>query len=382
MKAKQVVESTRAGLALLNGTSGGLRNNHKKKATKEAKAKTPETETETKEAKGATKVPKDTMKAGFQADLEKAKKALEDAKGTMTAAASEMFAFYLNMLSPESKYSWNKIVSKQTESNPFGNLQGFSLEVPREMSCKLFNNCVMFHLLTAFLINAAEQEKFYITNVLKKPQRINVHQFVLCAEQLNVYIAQMPCFYYSPNANASTKPKNILFTEAELGSHVLRMCPIQWQDQYNMNKKCMTPMDMRLLLTSLDAIKCICTYEKAKPESSEKTSNKGKKGKKCPGADSTARVPKKVCFEKHCDLCMKHGGAYSMHITRDCCRFKKEGKEKPNFCATKKGGKKASPVNQNFVQLTKKIKKLKKALKKSGKKGQKRHYKYSDSNSE
>jgi hypothetical protein len=99
----------------------------------------------------------------------------------------------------------------------------------------------------------------------------------------------MPCFYYSPNANASTNPKKV---QAELGSHVLRMCPIQWQDQYNMNKKCMTPMDMRLLLTLFEAIKRICTYKKGKPESSEKSSNKGKKGKKRPGINSTARVPK------------------------------------------------------------------------------------------
>ncbi len=122
------------------------------------------------------------------------------------------------------------------------------------MSCKLFDDCVMFHLLTAFPINAAEQEKYYISNVLKKPQRINKCQFVWRVEQLNAYIAQMPCFYYSPNAYASTKPENIPFTEAELGAHVLRICPIQWQDQYNMNEKGMTPIDMRLLLTSLEAI--------------------------------------------------------------------------------------------------------------------------------
>jgi hypothetical protein len=50
----------------------------------------------------------------------------------------------------------------------------------------------------------------------------------------------MPCFYYSPHANASTKLENISSTEAELGAHVLRMCPLLWQDQYNMNKKGMT----------------------------------------------------------------------------------------------------------------------------------------------
>ncbi len=46
------------------------------------------------------------------------------------------------------------------------------------MSCKLFDNCMMFYLLTVFLINAAEHKKYYITNVLKKPQRINIRQFV------------------------------------------------------------------------------------------------------------------------------------------------------------------------------------------------------------
>jgi hypothetical protein len=211
------------------------------------------------------------------------------------------------------------------------------------MSRESFNNCVMFHLLTAFPINAAEQEKYYISNVLKKPQRVNVHQFLRHVEQLNAYIAQMPCFFYSPNANASTKPENVLFNKAELEAHVLRMCPIQWQDQYNLNKKGMTPMDMRLLLISLEAIEHVCTFEKGESESSKKSSHKSKKGKKCPGTEAMIRVPKKVCFEKHCNLCKKHGGVFTMHNTRECCRFEKDGKEKSNFCTAKKGGKNTIP---------------------------------------
>ncbi len=96
----------------------------------------------------------------------------------------------------------------------------------------------------------------------------------------------------------------------------------------------------------------------------------------------SARVPKKVCFEKHCNLCKKHGGAHTTHNTCDCCRLEKGGKEKSSFPAAKKGGYKSNPVNQNFAQLTNKIKKLERALKKSGKKGQKCRYKDSDSDSE
>ncbi len=193
----------------------------------------------------------------------------------------------------------------------------------------------------------------------------------------------MPCFYYSPHANASTKPENFPFTDAELGAHVLRMCPLPWQDQYNMNKKGMTPMDMRSLLTSLDAIERVCTHEKGKlddNEKSDKSSYKGKKGKKRPGTNSMVQVPKKVQFEKHCNLCKKHGGAHTTHTTRECHQYEKDGREKSSFRAAKKDEQKNYPVNQNFAQLTEKIDKLEKALKKSRKKGKKRRYE--DSNSD
>ncbi len=139
---------------------------------------------------------------------------------------------------------------------------------------------------------------------------------------------------------------------------------------------------MRSLLTLLEAIECVCTYKKGKLESSEKSSHKSEKCKKRPDIEAPIRVPKKVCFEKHCDLCKKHGGAYTTHNTRECHRFEKDGKEKSGFHAAKKGGKKSSPINHDFAQLTKKIEKLEKALKKSGKKGKKRHYEDSGSNSE
>jgi hypothetical protein len=123
------------------------------------------------------------------------------------------------------------------------------------------------------------------------------------------------------------------------------------------------------LLTSLEAIECVCTHEKGKPdEESNKSSFNGKKGEKRLGTDPTVRVPKKVQFKKNCNLCKKHGGAHTTHTTRECCKYEKDRTEKSSFSAAKKGGEKNYPMNQNFAQLTKKIKKLEKALKKSGKK--------------
>ncbi len=68
--------------------------------------------------------------------------------------------------------------------------------------------------------------------------------------------------------------------------------------------------------------------------------------------------------------------------TKDCNGFEKDGKEKPYFHATKKGGKKSNSARQNFLQLGKKLDKLEKALKKLSKKAKKCWYEDSNSDSD
>ncbi len=184
---------------------------------------------------------------------------------------------------------------------------------------------------------------------------------------------------------ANTIPMNVPFAEADLSSHVLRMCPYVWQDQYNLHEKDGTPVDMRSLLLSLGAIKRVCGREgsdKSNPSHDEKSLRSKKKGMKQPGTDHSPRVPKKVRTEKHCDLCKKHGGAYMMHNTHDCRCFEKDGTEKSNFCAAKKGGKKPNPMKQSFAQLSEKLDKLEKVIKKKDTKKRKRRSSDSDSYSE
>ncbi len=102
--------------------------------------------------------------------------------------------FYLKLFfvthSTVKKYLWNKIVREQTEADPFKDLQGVSRKGPRGLLWESFDNCIMFHLLTVFSNIAAELEKCYLSNVLKKPQRVGVRQFVQRVEQLNAYVAQ------------------------------------------------------------------------------------------------------------------------------------------------------------------------------------------------
>eukprot|EP00804_Cyclotella_cryptica_P018191 CCRYP_005945-RA/>CCRYP_005945-RA protein AED:0.39 eAED:0.39 QI:0/-1/0/1/-1/1/1/0/98 len=55
--------------------------------------------------------------------------------------------------------------------------------------------------------------------------------------QLNNYVEDLPCLYYSPSASTQTQ-QVYSFTDAELACHILRMCPLKWQDQYHLLEKC------------------------------------------------------------------------------------------------------------------------------------------------
>jgi hypothetical protein len=178
---RKLAKQAKALLAELDkATSKGEKNS--KKASKKAKKGT-----------APTDIPGPELRAIYQQDLEKAKEAAETAKAKMEFAAKEMFRFYGNLLAAKAKYAWNKILKEQTTTDLYKDLQGMSKKGPRGYGHKSFDDCVMFHLLTMFPNNAAEQEKYYLSNMLKKPQRVGVCQFVKCIDQLNTYIVQLPC---------------------------------------------------------------------------------------------------------------------------------------------------------------------------------------------
>jgi hypothetical protein len=123
-------------------------------------------------------------------------------------------------------------------------------------------------------------------------------------------------------------------------------------------------MDMHSLQASLEAIEHVCTPEKAHAQSGKIASHKNKAGAKRPSTGATKQAPKKVRFERSCDLCKKHGGAHTTDATKDCSWYKKDGMVKVNFHAAKKTGKKPNPAKQSFAQLSKKSDKYIRLLRK------------------
>jgi hypothetical protein len=226
------------------------------------------------------------------------------------------------------------------------------------------------HLLNMFPNDAAKQQRFYISNVLNKPQRVPVRYFFQRVEQLNGYFSHLPCTY-DPCATAATKPIQA-FNEAELATLLLRLCPKSWQDQYNLMQDSL-PQSIRKLLGILENIEKVVANFNAKDKSARESTKKATgKGKHKGTHSNELQVPKKAKVEKSCMLCQKHGGTHRTHNTGECCKYEKDGTLKKGFSGKAAIGQKChgsckEESSNSFVQIMERFLKLEKMVKKAQK---------------
>ncbi len=214
-------------------------------------------------------------------------------------SAEGFFSLYMNLLSEDARFCWDKIVSSQVGTGLWTDLQGNEHTEERGKSMGSFQDCITFHHLDMFPGDAAEQQCFYISNVLK-PRRVPVQYFFQRVEQLNGYLSYLPCAYDSPCATAATK-SIVTFDEAELAYLLLRMCPKSWQDQYDLMQDSL-PQSVRKLMGILENIEKVvassnakekAAKEKAAKENVEKATRKRDKGKHKGTTSHEYRIPKR-----------------------------------------------------------------------------------------
>ena len=322
-----------------------------------------------------------------QAELfqtEAAKAAADRAK-----AAEGIFSLYANLLSVEQRIYWDNIVEKQIGVTPWTDLKGVKHTEVYVKSEKSFRLCVTRHLLTIFDEDAAERQRYYISNQLKKPQRVSIRAFFTRVEQLNSYISLLPSVYDSPKATEHTKPAEP-FDESVLAGMLLTMCPQAWQGQYNMTQTTL-PQDTRRLLAVLENIENAVFTNSNVPTKAPNTNGNNangkseKNGKRKNTNSSADRIPKKPRVEKHCTLCQKHGGAQATHNTSECTKYEKDGTLKSSWgkkSAAKPNGKTKNADGNSFLQVMDRLSKMEKAFKKSSKSAsRKKKRRYSSSSS-
>eukprot|EP00804_Cyclotella_cryptica_P010317 CCRYP_012251-RA/>CCRYP_012251-RA protein AED:0.18 eAED:0.18 QI:0/-1/0/1/-1/1/1/0/271 len=243
----------------------------------------------------------------------------------LTESALEVFQLYANLLTEEARQPWDLIVKEQTESSPFQDIFG----VERKKSPgKTSRRCQLLHLQSCFSHDVGKNLKFYILNCLKKPNKVWVRQFVQRVMQLNNYIEDLPCLYYSPSASIMTQ-QVFSYTDGEFACHILRMCPLKWQDQYHLLEKCY-PKGVKPLLLILEQIEVVHPVDErqsssnpAKAKGAEQPSKKFALGAQIPKKPKQART-EYTHVEKNCELCKKHGGMHTTHNTADCCHYNKD----------------------------------------------------------
>ncbi len=187
-------------------------------------------------------------------------------------------------------------------------------------STKSLEDCIMFHKITVFSVDATERQKAYMMGSLKKPRQLTIRNHVSHCEVLNGYIGHLPTLCDSSLAVASTKKGNVPFNEATLVSIVLSTCPTDWRNQYKMNH-ITVPESTRSMLLDLENIKKVFANKDGEKARSKKAkagtapkkvafSVPKKQGK---GGGSGGPAHKKARTAKHCKHCKVAGGAFQTH---------------------------------------------------------------------
>eukprot|EP00804_Cyclotella_cryptica_P004309 CCRYP_013505-RA/>CCRYP_013505-RA protein AED:0.87 eAED:1.00 QI:0/0/0/1/1/1/3/0/326 len=190
----------------------------------------------------------------------------------IVSAGQAIFLQYSTQLSETARRPWTTIIGEQINCEPWRDVYGTEHLTKCPASWTSFQECVQLHLQTVFRTDAAEQERFYISNGLKKPNGVPKRDFVQRIQCLN---GLQICGS---------------FDDADLASHILRMGPRNWQDQHELTGA-LVPQSVRELLEVLERIKKAYPTEKVGEEPTTVAKSNNSSRKKL--ASSNDWIPKK-----------------------------------------------------------------------------------------
>jgi hypothetical protein len=340
---------------------------------------------------------KDPAKAKRLTRVEAAKVRLIKAKVVESTLACLAYDLFCKLLTDEPEIQWDWIVTDMHTKNPWEDIKGVKHNSLHGKLQQSLTNCIKFHKLTVFTIDAAERLRYYLMCSIKKPVRWTIRMHISRMKVLNKYLGILPTIKNSPLAVATTEMGNVPFTEATNASIILSHLPVVWRNQYNLMHKTVLELPCAMLQDLVNIKKLFvekynknkkAQANKAKAATAPKMAEHVPK-KHAHGGGSDRGAPKKGRSTKYCKWCKNANGPYTTHNTIECCRFEKDGmpKDKPlkPFDSAKKPWKKTGSGDfSHMAYLTQKMAKLKKKLKKTKKHGKKcaRDLSDSDSNSD
>jgi hypothetical protein len=228
---------------------------------------------------------KDPAKAERLTIVEAAKIRLINAKVAESTLGCLAYDLFCKLLRDKPKIKWDRIVTDMHTKNPWEDIKGGKHNSLRRKSQQSLTDCIEFHKLTVFTVDAAERLRYYLMCSVKKPVRWTIRMHISRMEVLNKYLEILPTIKNSPLAVATMEMGNVPFTEATHASIILSHLPVAWRNQYNLRHKTVLESP-RAMLQDLENIEKLFI---------EKYNKKARANKaKAATAPKTAeRVPKK-----------------------------------------------------------------------------------------
>ncbi len=190
--------------------------------------------------------------------------------------------------------------------NPWEDIKGVKHNRLRRKLQQSLTDCIKFHKLTVFTIDAAERLRYYLMCSVKKPVRWTIRMHISWMEVLNKYLGILPTMKNSPLAVSTTEVGNVLFTEATHASIILSHLPVAWRNQYNLTHKTV-PESPRAMLQDLENIKKLFVekYKEKARANKAKAATAPKMAERMPkkhahGGGSDRGAPKKGHSAKYC----------------------------------------------------------------------------------
>jgi hypothetical protein len=148
---------------------------------------------------------------------------LKAKKSFLVKQAQKAYKLFCCFIVGKVGMQWDRIMNEMHTKNPWIGINSKSNKGIRVKSWISFMDCIELHKLTIFPADAAEKQRYYMQQTIKKPQRVTVRQFVSRMGILNDYLAYLPTVFDLLMAVAGTKKMNVPFDEADLAGILLNL---------------------------------------------------------------------------------------------------------------------------------------------------------------
>ena len=123
-----------------------------------------------------------------------------------------VYDLFCKTLKDDPELQWDRIADDMHAKNPWEDLRGVMHDGLHRKSMKSLTDCIDFHKLMVYSVDAAERQRFYM----------------MCSLNLGL----LPTIKNSPQAVASTVLGNVPFNKTTLVSIILSHLPVAWRTQY------------------------------------------------------------------------------------------------------------------------------------------------------